>query len=111
MTKQEAIELITNAIQTEKLTAEQDKALAIVQKAVKKQIEIENTQFSHICQSDRELYPTAFSIFARVVNETKDSVEIERFQKFGALPLRNITISKKDFKRFYREIEKQGAIE
>ena len=106
MTKQEAIEIITNAIQTENMTAEQDKALAIIQKAVKKQIEIENAQFTHICQSDRELYPTTFSIFARVVNETKNSVEIERFQKFGALPLRNITISKEDFKRYYRKIEK-----
>ena len=38
MTPQEAIEIITNAIQTENMTAEQDKALAIVQKATDKQI-------------------------------------------------------------------------
>lgn len=38
MTPQEAIEIITNAIQTDNMTAEQDKALAIVQKAVEKQI-------------------------------------------------------------------------
>lgn len=38
MTPQEAIEIITNAIQTENMTAEQDKALAIVQKATEKQI-------------------------------------------------------------------------
>ena len=38
MTLQEAIEIITNAIQTENMTAEQDKALAIVQKALEKQI-------------------------------------------------------------------------
>ena len=38
MTPQEAIEIITNAIQTENMTAEQDKALAIVQKAVEKLI-------------------------------------------------------------------------
>ena len=38
MTLQEAIEIITNAIQTENMTAEQDKALAIVQKAAEKLI-------------------------------------------------------------------------
>lgn len=38
MTPDEAIEIITNAIQTDNMTAEQDKALAIVQKAVEKQI-------------------------------------------------------------------------
>ena len=38
MTPQEAIEIITNAIQTDNMTAEQDKALAIVQKATEKQI-------------------------------------------------------------------------
>lgn len=38
MTPQEAIEIITNAIQTENMTAEQDKALAIVQKATDKLI-------------------------------------------------------------------------
>ncbi len=37
MTPQEAIEIITNAVQTENMTAEQDKALAIVQKATDKQ--------------------------------------------------------------------------
>lgn len=36
MTPQEAIEIITNAIQTDNMTAEQDKALAIVQKATEK---------------------------------------------------------------------------
>lgn len=38
MTPEEAIEIITNAIQTDNMTAEQDKALAIVQKATEKQI-------------------------------------------------------------------------
>lgn len=38
MTPQEAIEIITNAIQTDNMTAEQDKALALVQRAVEKQI-------------------------------------------------------------------------
>ena len=38
MTPQEAIEIITNAVQTDNMTAEQDKALAIVQKIVENQI-------------------------------------------------------------------------
>lgn len=39
MKEQEAIEIITNAIQTDGMTEEQDKALAVVQKAVEKQVE------------------------------------------------------------------------
>lgn len=38
MTNGEAIEIITNAIQTDKMTFEQDRALALVQKAVDKSI-------------------------------------------------------------------------
>lgn len=38
MTAEEALEIVTNAIQTEHMTAEQDKALAIAQKALEKQI-------------------------------------------------------------------------
>lgn len=44
MTPQEAIEIITNAIQTDNMTAEQDKALAIVQKATYKQIPMNPTK-------------------------------------------------------------------
>lgn len=60
MTSQEAIEIITNAIQTDNMTAEQDKALAIVQKALEKQIpkkpiptEEQNIRFAmnYICPS------------------------------------------------------------
>ena len=40
MTPQEALEIITNAIQTENMTAEQDKALVLAQKALKKQTPI-----------------------------------------------------------------------
>lgn len=36
MTNQEAIEIITNAVQTENMTIEHDKALAIVQEALEK---------------------------------------------------------------------------
>lgn len=38
MSNEEALEIITNAIQKEGMTVEQDSALAIVQKAVYKQI-------------------------------------------------------------------------
>ena len=34
----EAIEIITNAVQTDKMTVEQDEALAIVQREIKKRI-------------------------------------------------------------------------
>lgn len=38
MNVQEAIEIVTNAIQTDTMTVEWDKALAVVQRAVDKQI-------------------------------------------------------------------------
>lgn len=38
MNVQEALEIITNAIQSDNMTAPQDKALAIAQKALEKQI-------------------------------------------------------------------------
>lgn len=38
MTPQESIEIITNAIQTDDMTPEQDKALAIIQKVTEKQM-------------------------------------------------------------------------
>lgn len=38
MKPNEALEIITNAVQTEKMTAEQDKALAVAQKVLERQI-------------------------------------------------------------------------
>lgn len=72
--------------------------------ALQKQIEIEKSQFTHICKSDNDYYPTTFSIYARVIGENDRSVTIDRFQKFGALPLKRITISRKDFERYYKPI-------
>lgn len=72
--------------------------------ALDKLIEIENAQFTHICQSDKLYYPDTFSIFARIVEENNESVTIDRFQKFGALPLKRLTISRADFDRYYRPI-------
>lgn len=79
-------------------------ALDVAIEALRKQIEIENSQFTHICKSDNDYYPTTFTIYARVVEENDNSVTIDRFQKFGALPLKRITISRKDFERYYKPI-------
>lgn len=73
--------------------------------ALEKQIEIEKAQFTHICKSDNDYYPTTFSIYARIVDEDDKSVTLDRFQKFGALPLKSITISKEDFCRYYKPIK------
>ena len=40
MTIEQAIEIVTNAVQTEKYTAEQDKALAMVQRAVLNAVDV-----------------------------------------------------------------------
>lgn len=79
-------------------------ALDIAIEALRNQIEIENSQFTHICKSDNDYYPTTFTIYARVVEENENSVTLDRFQKFGALPLKRITISIEDFERYYKPL-------
>lgn len=79
-------------------------ALDVAIEALRKQIEIENSQFTHICKSENDYYPTTFTIYARVVEEDNNSVTLDRFQKFGALPLKQIIISREDFERYYRPI-------
>ncbi len=53
MTTQAAVEIVTSAIQTECMTVEQDRALAVVQKAVEKQIpkkpEKSDSRMFYIC--------------------------------------------------------------
>lgn len=88
-------------------SAEEDdwsQAIEVAKEALSKQIEIEKAQFTHICQPGRLYYLDTFSIFARIVEESEESVTIDRFQKFGALPLKRITISRNDFDHYYRPI-------
>nr|CAI9751452.1 hypothetical protein DGKKSRWO_DGKKSRWO_CDS_0161 [uncultured phage]CAI9752340.1 hypothetical protein CVNMHQAP_CVNMHQAP_CDS_0163 [uncultured phage] len=60
--------------------------------------------FTHICKSDKEKYPSCFAIYARVIEETDDLVTIDRFQKWGAVHCGIITISRKDFNKYYKEV-------
>lgn len=84
--------------------------ISIAIEALDKQIEIEKAQFTHICKSNNDLYPTTFSIYARIAEDYGQSITIERFQKFGALPLGNITISKDDFNRYYKPIKQSDKL-
>ncbi len=56
MTAEQAIEILTNAIQTEHMTVEQDRALAIAQKALEKQMPkkpiLSDSQIRYICCYD-----------------------------------------------------------
>ena len=45
---------------------------------------IEENSFTHICKSDKEIYPSCFAIYARIISENKDSVLIDRFSKWGS---------------------------
>ncbi len=65
-------------------------------------IEVDENYHTHICKAKGLI--NGFSIFARVVDETDDTVTIERYQEFGALKIKNITISKEDFERYYKKI-------
>lgn len=84
--------------------------LRLAIEALDKQIEIEKSQFTHICKSDNDSYPTTLSIYAKLVEDQGQSVTIERFQKFGALPLKSITISKDDFDRYYKPIKESDKL-
>lgn len=61
--------------------------------------------FTHVCKSDNEVYPSCFAIYARIIEETDDWVTIDRFQKWGAVPCGIVTVSRKDFDRYYKEIK------
>lgn len=108
MTYEEAIHRIEDHknihFKAEPTAAYITEALDIAIEALRNQIKIENSQFTHICKSDNDYYPTTFTIYARVVEYDNNSVTIDRFQKFGALPLKRITISREDFDRYYKPI-------
>ncbi len=55
MTAEQALEIVTNAIQTEHMTVEQDKALAITQKALEKQIPKKPNLSGDSCDKDGNL--------------------------------------------------------
>ena len=57
MKVERAIEVITNAVQTEKMTATQDEALAVIQKAMKKQIPAKMKSFRDICVCGYSVFP------------------------------------------------------
>lgn len=59
--------------------------------------------FNYCCGSGDKL--NEFSIFANIIAEDGDSVTLERFQKFGELKLRDVTLSRKDFEMYYQKIE------
>lgn len=109
MTYEEAKERIDCILKNNPFTKADIKALALAIESIEKQIEISKSKFTHICKSDRDPYPTAFSIYARVIERDENTVTLERFMKFGALPMEKITISKKEFDRYYKEIKEELA--
>lgn len=66
---------------------------------------VEENPFTHICKSDKEIYPSCFAIYARIISENKDSVTIDRFSKWGAVHIGKLTLSRENFERYYKEIK------
>lgn len=104
MTKQEAIDFIKSCKNYE-LGSKFYDAFDLAIAALENQIEIESKQFTHICQSDRELCPTTFSIYAIAKYNLDGTVTVDRYMKYGALPIGKITIPKESFYRYYKEIK------
>ena len=71
-------------------------------------ISLEEKPFTHICKNDYDLYPTTFTIYARVIDATEETVTIDRFQKFGAVHCGTITISREDFEKYYKLLDLSG---
>ncbi|MGN0693169.1 MAG: hypothetical protein ACI4K7_12535 [Oscillospiraceae bacterium] len=63
MTIEEAIEIVTNAVQTENMTAEQDRALAIVQKAAGKQVPKKSVSYDSVPHSRCPVCHNAVKVF------------------------------------------------
>lgn len=61
--------------------------------------------FTHICKSCKEIYPSQFAIYARIIKETDDSVTIDRFQKWGVVHCGVATISREDFNKYYKRLQ------
>lgn len=67
----------------------------------------EELPFTHICKSDKEQFPSCFAVYARVIDENNDSVTVDRFNKWGAVHIGEVTLSRKDFERYYKEIKNE----
>lgn len=66
---------------------------------------VEEKLFTHICKSDREIYPSSFAIWAYVLDEDAESVLLDRYMKYGAIHVGEVRISRSDFERYYKEIK------
>lgn len=62
-------------------------------------------EFTHVCMSDKDRFPSCFAIYARVIEQIDDWVTIDRFQKWGAVHCGITTISRENFERYYKEIK------
>lgn len=71
---------------------------------VAREEEIVDKPFTYICKSNKEIYPSQFAIYARIIEETDDSVTLDRFQKWGAVHCGVITISHEDFNKYYKRL-------
>lgn len=67
--------------------------------------EPEELPFTHICKSDREIYPSEFALFARVQYNEDGTVTVDRYQKFGAIHCGKVILDKKTFDKYYTKIE------
>ena len=66
---------------------------------------VEENPFTYICKSDKEIYPSCFAVYARIISKDKDSITIDRFSKWGAVHIGEVTLSREDFERYYKEIK------
>lgn len=66
-------------------------------------VELDKLKFTHVymCEDGKLDSDT---IFARIIDETDDTVTLERYQKFGTVQISNYTFSKQNFNDLYEDI-------
>lgn len=72
---------------------------------------IETDYFTHFCKSDFEYRPSKNAIFAKIVDETDDTVTIERFTEYGKFEVGNITLTRENFVKHFDEIKRSSIKE
>lgn len=80
-------------------------ANGIAIESIEQRINNESNLFTHICKSDRDIYPTEFTIYAYIINEDDEAVLLDRYMKYGAIHVGEVRISRSDFERYYEEIK------
>lgn len=106
MTYQECYDILCHGVPVD--ISDWDTLIDVIKtsrQCVKLVIDLHKAEFTHICKSDNDVYPSTFSIYARIVAIDDSTVTIDRYQKYGAVYVGRVKIPRRDFERYYKRIK------